>query len=151
MVNERLKHNLPEKSFERSPSNNDRLGEDEISKIKIAIGKRLVEALDTENFSEIGRKLKITAMNAKFYVEGTRFPSPEVQLQFRRVTGISIDWLMTGEGAKYVKFENVFSFEDEEEIKRMARENGRSFLEQAARLASAGLKFLEKLNSWKKD
>jgi transcriptional regulator with XRE-family HTH domain len=152
MTNQRLPLQQSSNQGSLTASNfGERLSESELATVKVAVGNRLKEGFDTDNYSEIGRKLNITAMNAKLYADGARFPSPEILLQFRRVTGISTDWLLTGEGQKYVKIGNVFTEAEEEEIRLLARENGRSFLEQTAKLATAGLRFLEKLNSWKKE
>jgi hypothetical protein len=123
----------------------ERFSGEELGQIKYDIGRRLVEAFDTDNLTVIANSLKTTPTVVREYVEGRRFPAPEMQLQFYRSTGISIHWLMTGKGAKRVEFKNVFTPEEEAEIQQLANASGRTFWEEVKLLAVAGAGFKKKV------
>ena len=58
--------------------------ETDYEQLKKLVGKRLSEALETENYSEISRLLDIPSVsNVKVYIEGQRFPSAEVLARFQ--------------------------------------------------------------------
>lgn len=120
--------------------------ETDYEQLKKLVGKRLSEALETENYSEISRLLDIPSVsNVKVYIEGQRFPSAEVLARFR-ARGYSLDWLFTGDGSKWAKPENYFAEGDVSRISELARRNGISFPEQVAKLIHAGLEFLDQLD-----
>lgn len=64
-----------------------------------AFGLRLREAFDGLAQAEIARRLGITDAGVKNYFEG-RIPSGITLLEICDLTGVSIHWLLTGEGPK---------------------------------------------------
>ncbi len=60
---------------------------------------RLKETLGTGEPAEISRKLGISYQAAKNYLEG-RLPSAEVLTAIAEQTDYSLNWLLTGKGAK---------------------------------------------------
>lgn len=145
MINERLSTIVnPDPLIKRVMSQSD------IDQLKREVGERLKIAFETESYSEIGRQLEIPSVaNTKMYVDGIRFPSPEVLVRFR-ARGFSLEWLFTGNGSKRVQPFELFSDEDEKRISQLARINGISFWEQVAKLTRAGLEFLDEIDNWKK-
>lgn len=83
--------------------------------------ERLKAAFGTEKPADIARKLSITYQGAKNYLSG-RIPSPETLVEISRSTGCSIDWLLTGRGAKVV----TFGMETGEGSKQLSDDNGKS-------------------------
>jgi transcriptional regulator with XRE-family HTH domain len=67
--------------------------------------ERLTETLQTSEPAEIGRRLGISYQAAKNYLEG-RLPSAEVLAIIAEQTDYSLNWLLTGKGAKKVAAEN---------------------------------------------
>lgn len=60
-------------------------------------GKRLVIACRTDETAEIARLLEVSYQSAKNYLEG-RLPAAEVLITIAHKTGVSLNWLLTGEG-----------------------------------------------------
>jgi transcriptional regulator with XRE-family HTH domain len=86
---------------------------------------RLKEALGTEEPAEIARGLGISYQAAKNYLEG-RLPSAEVLTVIAEQTDYSLNWLLTGQGAKKTAAENTAEDHTPGEleliIRRMVRE-----------------------------
>ncbi len=87
---------------------------------------RLAETLGTGEPAEIARRLGISYQAAKNYLEG-RLPSAEVLIAIAGQTDYSLNWLLTGKGAKKTADENTaetspLSGELELMIRRMVRE-----------------------------
>ena len=140
MTNSRLEHLQNKLLVKRE------MTDQEIDELKKQVGFRLKVALETESYSEIARLLDIPSVtNAKIYVDGQRFPSPEVLQRFA-ARGFSIDWLMTGEGSMRKTPSNLFSEEHEQGLQMLARINKISYWEQVERLTRAGLEFLEEID-----
>jgi len=72
--------------------------------VKKYIG-RLTETLQSAEPAEISRRLGISYQAAKNYLEG-RLPSAEVLALIAEQTDYSLNWLLTGKGAKKVAGEN---------------------------------------------
>lgn len=62
---------------------------------------RLVEACGTSEPARIGRMLEVSYQTAKNYLEG-RLPAAEVLITIASTTGVSLNWLLTGEGMKFM-------------------------------------------------
>lgn len=67
---------------------------------------RLAETLGTGEPAEISRRLGISYQAAKNYLEG-RLPSAEVLIAIAEQTDYSLNWLLTGKGAKNTAAENA--------------------------------------------
>lgn len=66
-----------------------------------SFAERLKIACDTSEPSEIARLLGLPYQTVANYLGG-RLPKAEVLIDLSRKTGVSIHWLLTGEGAPYV-------------------------------------------------
>jgi len=86
---------------------------------------RLKETLSTDEPAEIARSLGISYQAAKNYLEG-RLPSAEVLTTIAEQTDYSLNWLLTGKGAKKIASEISAKESAEGElelvIRRMVRE-----------------------------
>lgn len=63
---------------------------------------RIVEAFGTDNGAEIGRKLKLSKNLVYRWRDGLGLPTSETLLDIFECTGVSLHWLMLGEGEKYL-------------------------------------------------
>jgi hypothetical protein len=78
--------------------------EDEISQNKADIGMRIIEAFGYQPELEIAFLLKTNSITVNSFIEGEEFPPTEMLLSIHRATGVSIHWLLTGEGTKHPSF-----------------------------------------------
>mgnify|MGYP002336116880 FL=1 len=74
----------------------------EILPINLEIGRRLLEIFGNQAISNITFRLKSTSQEINDILDGRSLPSCELLLGIKKMTGVSIDWLLTGEGSKYV-------------------------------------------------
>ena len=65
------------------------------------ISARIVEAFDFQPDTEIAFILGASCKTVKLFTEGKKLPSSKMLLRIHKTTGVSIHWLLTGEGAKY--------------------------------------------------
>lgn len=72
--------------------------------INIEFISRLVELFGTDKPADIGRKLKVDYQSAKNYLHG-RKPNAEVLERVVEVTDVSLNWLLMGQGPKYLREE----------------------------------------------
>ena len=108
---------------------------------------RFIEALGTDEPAVVQRKLGIPYQSAKNYLQG-RLPASDVLIVISEKTGVSIHWLLTGNGTKWVKKGNeigeespVYLGEKEREIiQELALEKGQAFDEQVRDLVLEALK-----------
>jgi transcriptional regulator with XRE-family HTH domain len=68
--------------------------------------ERLTETLQSAEPAEISRRLGISYQAAKNYLQG-RLPSAEVLMLIAEQTDYSLNWLLTGNGAKKVAAEDA--------------------------------------------
>ena len=68
----------------------------------VDIGLRIQEAFDYDTVSDIATMLRASTENVSSLVEGRSLPTTELLLGVRKLTGVSADWLLTGEGPKFV-------------------------------------------------
>jgi hypothetical protein len=129
-----------------SPRARERFTDDEIAGFKLGVAKRIGEAFRGLNNTQIARLCRTTDTAIKNYRDGLRFPSPEMQFQMWRMTGVSIHWLMTGEGPmRLEKAEVIYTPEEESRIRELAFERGVSFEEMVKRLATGALNLLDRI------
>src|SRR5215213_3201087 len=84
---------------------------DVLRQIAADISSRIIEAFHHLPNSEITFLLKTGSAIVKALIEGKQLPSTEMSLCIHKVTGVSIDWILTGKGAKHtnlVEFYNAF-------------------------------------------
>lgn len=134
---------LTEKS---RPVATERFFDGELEEVMKGFAVRLREAFDGANDSEIARQCGTTQATVREYTGGRRLPIPEILLHISRRKGVSIDWLLTGRGTKWVAPANdLFDQEEELEIREMAQLAGRSFPEQVRELALAAVEIKKKI------
>ena len=76
------------------------LSEDELELIRTAVGRRLAEAFDFRSDREIACLLKTSCKTINSVINGKEFPPTEMLLLINCLTGVSIHWLLTGDGMK---------------------------------------------------
>jgi transcriptional regulator with XRE-family HTH domain len=104
------------------------------------IARRLAAFLGTAEPAEVARKIGIPYQSAKNYLEG-RVPDTKALLKFKNSTGVSIDWLLTGEGEAGESTE-LFAYLGEQEreaIEKLARLEKKEFDEFLQELVSYAL------------
>ncbi len=78
------------------------ISRDEILPISLDIGRRILEVFGYQRIPTIVFRLKSTAAEINSIVNGESLPSPELLIGIRKITGVSIDWILTGDGPKFV-------------------------------------------------
>lgn len=74
--------------------------------------KRFQSLFDTDNFSKIGERLGITHVSVQNYWYGRRLPAPDILKKIANVTNVSINWLLSEQGSKYLS--NTDEIQDQE-------------------------------------
>lgn len=74
---------------------------EELLPIRLDVGRRLSKLFGYQKISNIIFRLKASAAEIYSVVDGKALPSPELLLAIRKTTGVSIDWLLTGEGVMF--------------------------------------------------
>ena len=75
----------------------------EIDEIGVEIGKRIVEAFNYQPDTEIAFLLKTNSDTIKSFTEDGKLPPTEILLGIHKLTGVSIDWLLTGKASPSAK------------------------------------------------
>ena len=83
------------------------LSEDELEKMKADVGRRIAAAFEYRSDREIACLLKASCKDVSAFLAGEEFPSTEHLLLIHCVTRVSLDWLLTGEGARVNEPRNV--------------------------------------------
>jgi len=68
--------------------------------------ERLGEAFDNATMAVIARRLGVPHATVRNYFGG-RMPSPEVLIKIARETNVSLNWLLTGVGERFVRYERA--------------------------------------------
>jgi|SRR5215203_4270887 len=68
--------------------------------------ERLGEAFDKATMAVIARRLGVPHATVRNYFGG-RMPSPEVLIKIARETNVSLNWLLTGTGEKFVRYDRA--------------------------------------------
>lgn len=66
--------------------------------------KRLAEAFDNATMAVIARRLRVPHATVRNYFGG-RMPSPEVLIKIAGETNVSLNWLLTGTGERFVRYD----------------------------------------------
>lgn len=90
-----------ERMCETSEKSERLFADDEILPMNLEIGRRLMEIFGNQAISNITFRLKSTSYEINDVLDGRTLPSCELLLGIKKMTGVSIDWLLTGEGPKY--------------------------------------------------
>jgi len=78
---------------------------EEMLPISLDIGRRILELFGYQKISAIVFRLHATAEEVHSVINGNELPSVELLLAISETTGASIDWLLTGRGAKFLRGE----------------------------------------------
>ncbi len=77
------------------------ISRDEILPITLSISQRIMEVFGYQTIPEIVFRLRSTSKEVNAVIDGRALPSTELLLGIHKLTGVSIDWLLTGAGSKY--------------------------------------------------
>jgi len=128
------------------PIATERFLDGELQEIMKGFAVRLRDAFDGANDNEIARQCGTTQATIREYTQGRRLPIAEILLHISRRKGVSIDWLLTGRGTKWVAPANdLFDENEEREIRELARSSGRSFQDQVRELTLAAIELGKKI------
>ncbi|CAN5116899.1 hypothetical protein BH20ACI2_BH20ACI2_19370 [soil metagenome] len=83
---------------------------EEMLPIGLEIGRRITEVFGYQRVSNIVFRLKSTSREINAIINGENLPSTELLLGIHRVTGASIDWLLTGQGEKFVRLRQIADY-----------------------------------------
>src|SRR5215216_2456728 len=86
---------------ETDEKNEKHFTEAEIGQLASETRHRILEVFHYLRDREIAFLLKTNSAKVKSFTQDGELPSTELLLNIHRITGVSIDWLLTGEGAKY--------------------------------------------------
>jgi hypothetical protein len=83
------------------------LSEGDLLPVSLDVGHRILEVFGFQSISKIVFRLRSTAHEINDVINGEALPSVEMLLGIQRITGASIDWLLTGKGDKFLPGEPV--------------------------------------------
>jgi transcriptional regulator with XRE-family HTH domain len=136
---------------ERRPTSHllarERFSEKEMADIRRDFSQRLTRAFGTANIGDIARRLSTTYATVQPYVKGTRLPTSELLMEIHRVTGYNIQWLLTGKGPQRVEGEDLFTDEQENQIREIAKRRGISYEDAVRHLVQSALDFNKQISS----
>ena len=75
---------------------------EEILPTALEIGQRILEIFGYQKISAIIFRLKSNPREINAVVNGDSLPSAELLLGIQKMTGASIDWILTGKGNKFL-------------------------------------------------
>jgi len=81
----------------------ERLLEDnDLLPISLGIGQRLLDLFGTQDIADLVFRLRSNPEELSGVIHGDALPTVELLLGIQKLTGASIDWLLTGKGAKFL-------------------------------------------------
>lgn len=105
---------------------------------RAAFVRRLRIAFNHASNAEIARRIGTTDATVKAYTDEKNLPVAEMLVRITQASGINLHWLLTGDGPERItKIQPVFSQAEEDVIRKMAVEGGRSYEEQVRILTLA--------------
>jgi len=75
---------------------------DEMRSVGFDVGQRILELFGHQGVSNMVFRLKSTGCEVRAILNGEQLPSIKFLLALRDQTGVSIDWLLTGTGPKFL-------------------------------------------------
>ena len=78
------------------------ISREDVLPISLEIGRRILEVFGFQSLTTIVFRLKSTKREIDEVVNGEMLPTAELLLGIKKVTGASIDWILTGEGLRFV-------------------------------------------------
>lgn len=79
----------------------------EMLPISLEIGRRVLEVFGYQSIAAIVFRLRSSRDEIDAVIDGKRLPSTELLLGIHKLTGASIDWLLTGQGARYIDISRI--------------------------------------------
>jgi transcriptional regulator with XRE-family HTH domain len=79
------------------------LAERDLLPVSLDIGRRILDVFGYQEISNIVFRLRSTPGEINAVVNGEMMPSVEILLGIQKLTGASIDWLLTGKGNKFLR------------------------------------------------
>lgn len=107
----------------------------------MSFSNRLMEACEAKTIADLARKLQVPHPTARNYVKEGRLPAADILLRIKEETNVSLDWLLTGEGPKFIA-EDAFSglpAHLRNEVKKVAKVSQTSFQDAIQELLSRQL------------
>lgn len=78
------------------------ISREDILPISLDIGRRVLEVFGFQKISKIVFRLKSTKDEIDQVINGETLPTAELLLSIKKATGASIDWILTGEGPRFI-------------------------------------------------
>lgn len=75
----------------------------------LEIGGRILALFGYQKMSNIVFRLRVNSRELAAVINGEHLPSAEMLLGIRKITGASIDWVLTGEGSQFLSGETPMS------------------------------------------
>lgn len=98
----RNRSECPEPMCETSEPGERLVSRKEILPISLEIGRRLLDVFGYQRIRTLVFRLKTNSHELRSIINGEKLPSTELLIGIQRATGVSIDWLLTGEGPQYI-------------------------------------------------
>jgi transcriptional regulator with XRE-family HTH domain len=76
--------------------------QDSLVEVDKEFAERFKSLFDTDNFNKIAEQLKISHVAVQNYWHGKRLPTAEILKKIVKETNVSINWLLTGKGEKFI-------------------------------------------------
>ena len=73
--------------------------EERVDRVRMGTANRVLEAFDHRPVMEIAAALKIDCETVRSVISGDALPATEMLIAIKEVTGVSIDWLLSGYSA----------------------------------------------------
>ena len=77
------------------------LAKDELERICTDVACRLHDAFDFRSVRDIAIILRASCRSVEAFINGREFPSTDLLLQAHAATGVSLHWILTGEGSRF--------------------------------------------------
>ena len=71
------------------------------------IGERILSLFGYQTLANMVFRLRINSRELSAVIDGDEMPSVEMLLGIQKVTGASIDWILTGSGNRFVRTEEL--------------------------------------------
>lgn len=78
------------------------IARNEMLPISLMVGRRILEVFGYQRLPQIAFRLKLPVREIAAVLSGERLPSTEMLLCMSRLTGVSVDWILTGHGVKFI-------------------------------------------------
>jgi len=77
----------------------------EILPISLEVGRRILEVFGNQSVSHVVLRLRASSREVNAVINGESLPSAELLLGIQKITGASIDWILTGRGQQFLAVE----------------------------------------------